>query len=109
MILLEGGVLMKNIKFEIKEYFSEQFLVLFWRTIKFLIVYTLIFLILKLCLTYAIPFVIAFVIAFILGLIAQANSKNKIKVTDIMSFPWEKIGNKENQKVTDEQIEQLAR
>jgi len=42
-------------------------------------------------------------------IIAQANSKNKIKVTDIMSFPWEKIGNKENQKVTDEQIEQLAR
>lgn len=77
---------MKNIKFEIKEYFSEQFLVLFWRTIKFLIVYTLIFLISKLCLTYAIPFVIAFVIALILkplkDYILKFNNNKRFKISN---------------------------
>ena len=42
-------------------------------------------------------------------IVAQVNSKKKLKLTDVLEFPWENQSNKENQKVTDNQKEQLLR
>lgn len=42
-------------------------------------------------------------------LIAQVNSKKKLRLQDIIEFEWEKEKNIENQKITQEEIEALQK
>lgn len=42
-------------------------------------------------------------------LIAQTNSTKKLKLEDIINFSWEKEKNRENQKVTKEEIEAMQK
>lgn len=42
-------------------------------------------------------------------LIAQSNSRKRLKMEDILEFPWEKESTKEDQNITKEEIERLKK